>query len=194
MQRRISFAAVSAILLATLILNALPGCGGGASRGLVPPVDTAAPAVESAADQGEPTRNRLVATMPSLSRLAVGAEFDYVLSVELAEELYQLSARIGFDPAVVQPVDVEYGALLPPDAVVLSRTGEAEIVPFAFTALPGRTGIQPGRGELLRVRFRLATEPAGGRAIWLVNEAEFLQLRDRIGRRLSFDLAREVQQ
>ena len=193
MRRHISIAVVLAILLAIFMLNALPGCGGGGQR-LMPPVDNTPPALEPDADEGAPTRNTLLATMPALSGLAPGAEFDYVLSVELVEELYQLSARIAFDPAVVEPVDVAYGALLPSDAVVMSRRNEAEIVPFAFTALPGRAGIQPGRGELLRVRFRLAGNPSGGRAIWLVNEAEFLQLRDRVGRRLFFDLSSEVVQ
>lgn len=191
MQRQISIAVVLAVLLAIFMLNALPGCGGGGGRQLMPPVDNTTPEVQPAVEDGAPTRNALVATMPALSSLAPGAEFDYVLSVELAEELYQLSARIAFDPAVVRPVDVEHGALLPADAVVMSRLGEEEIVPFAFTALPGRVGIQPGRGELVRVRFRLTGDPHGARAVWLVNEAEFLQLRDRIGRRLSFDLANE---
>jgi len=175
------------------MLAALGGCGGGGQH-VMPPVETVAPANQPAGDQQAPQRNVLTASLPSLSQLAPGSEFDYVLNAELTEELYQMSGRIAFDPAVVRPVDCEFGALIPADAVRMSRMDLPDTVPFAFTARPGRTGVNAGRGELLRVRFQLVGVPAGGRAVWLVNEAEYLQLRDRIGRRLRFNLAREVGQ
>lgn len=187
-------AVVNGTLRALVLLGLLAGCGGGGQQ-VTPfmdstPVELAAPASEEA-----PERNRLVASMPALGSLAAGSEFDYLVSVELAEELYQCSARVGYDPAVVQPLAAEYGALIPSDAVRLPWAEAEGVVPLAFTALPGRAGIQSGRGELLRVTFRLTGVPSGNRAVWLVNEAEFLQLRGRAGRRLSFDLANEeVQQ
>jgi hypothetical protein len=177
-----------------VLLGLLAGCGGGGQQ-ITPLIDSTPAVVEAPGAEEAPTRNRLVASMPALGSLAAGSEFDYLVSVELAEELYQCSARVGYDAAVVQPVTAEYGALIPADAVRLPWAEADGVVPLAFTALPGRAGIQSGRGELLRVTFRLTGAPSGGRAVWLVNEAEFLQLRDRVGRRLSFDLAsEEVQQ
>jgi hypothetical protein len=193
MNRVLSRAILRGLLLASFALAVLGGCGGGGQH-VMPPVETTAPAGQPAGNSGLPERNILTASLPALSQLAPGSEFDFVLSAALAEELYQMSGRIGFDPAVVRPVGSEFGALLPADAVRMSRDDLPDTVPFAFTAQPGRSGIGAGRGELLRVRFRLLGSPAGGRAVWLVNEAEFLQLRDRIGRRLRFDLAREVGQ
>lgn len=181
-------------MLAGFVLAVLVGCGGGGGPRLMPPVDQALPQTAAPQTQGVPERNRLVASQPALAQLAPGSEFDFVLSADLSQELYQMSSRIGFDPAVVQPESVTYGSLLPSDAVRMSRRDLPDTVPFAFTAPPGHAGIPAGSGELLRVRFRLLGNPVGGRAVWLVNNAEYLQLRDRIGRRLSFDLAREVGQ
>jgi len=187
-------AVVNGTLRALVLLGLLAGCGGGGQQ-VTPLMDSTPVELAAPASEGAPERNRLTASMPALSSLAAGAEFDFLLSVELAEELYQCSARIGYDPAVVQPVAAEYGALIPSDAVRLPWAEAEGVVPLAFTALPGRSGIQSGRGELWRVTFRLTGAPGGDRAVWLVNEAEFLQLRDRVGRRLSFDLAsEEVQQ
>ena len=177
-----------------LLLGLLAGCGGG-GRQLTPVMDSNPPVAAAPVSEDAPTRNRLVASMPALGSLPVGTEFDFVVSAELAEELYQCSARIGYDPAAVVPVDASYGALIPSDAVRMPHAKADGVVALAFTALPGRAGIQAGRGELLRLTFRLVNAPMSGRAVWLVNEAEFLQLRDRNGRRLSFDLAsEEVQQ
>jgi len=193
MNRFLSRAIMRGLLLASFTLAGLGGCGGDGQH-VMPPVETTAPVGQPAADPRAPERNTLTASLPALAQLAPGSEFDYVLSTELTEELYQMSGRIGFDPAVVRPVGVTYGSLLPADAVRMSRDDLPDIVPFAFTAQPGRSGIGAGRGELLRVRFQLVGTPADGSAVWLINEAEYLQLRDRIGRRLSFDLAREVGQ
>ena len=48
-----------------------------------------------------------------------------------------------------------------------------------------------GRGELLRVRFKLLAKPQRGAAVRLQNDMEYLQLRNAQGRRLSFDFASE---
>lgn len=193
--RRLSVRAIlSGIFAVSLLSWILAGCGGSGSQPIPPMTQGPVAQTPEAAEEGMPTRNRLVARMPALGQLAPGTEFEYIVSVELAEELYQCSARVGYDPQVVEPVDVEYGELLPSDAVLMSRAGADGIVPFAFTALPGRAGVAPGRGELLRLRFRLTGTPGRTRAVWLINDAEFLQLRDRIGRRLAFDLASEVAQ
>ena len=183
----------TARIAVVILLLLFAACGGGTS---VAP-DLAGSSGEqlqqaTPATDGLPQRNRLVASMPSPAGLGTGDEFEFTLRCELAKELYQCSGRIVFDPAVVEPVAANWGAMVPGDAVTLAKLNEPGMVPFAFTALPGYNGAAAGTGELLRVRFRLKGEPARGLRIRLRNDAEFLQLRNRIGRRLAFDLANEV--
>ena len=179
------------ILVAYLIVA--PGCGGG-SRSFTPqPPPSATGNVETAPpEEGVPARNSLTIVTPPVASLAPGVEFDLTVRGAFCEELWQSSGRILFDPAVVQPVRASRGDLIPTGFVFMVKLDEPGMVPYAFTALPGGSGIAPGRGELLRVRFRLLAEPPSGFRIRLLNDAAFLQLRDRNGGRLSFDLASEV--
>jgi len=179
------------ILVACVV--AAPGCGGG-GRNLTPRIaPTASGTVETAPpEEGTPQRNSLTVVTPPLSSLTPGAEFDFILRGAFCEELYQSSGRILYDPAVVEPVRVSRGALMPSGFVFMAKLDEPGLVPYAFTALPGDSGIAPGRGELLRVRFRLLAEPPRGFRLRLLNDAAYLQLRDSRGGRLSFDLASEV--
>jgi len=153
----------------------------------------AGPAPEQpAGEAGIPTRNALITTMPAVAGMAPGTEFEFTLRGEFCTPLHQASGRIVYDPAVVQPLAVRRGELIPAGAVYLAKLDVTGFVPFAFTALPGDAGIAPGRGELLRVRFRLLAEPPPGFRIRLLNDAAYLQLRTSGGGRLSFDLASEV--
>ncbi|MBN2081562.1 hypothetical protein JW859_05060 [bacterium] len=188
MRRRVPLLLVLACLLIAGIAAGLLSCGGGGSSNLPAPVDESL--ITTPAADATIERNRLVTSMPALGRLASGTEFDYVISAELTEELYQCSLRVEYDPAVVEPVDSTFGDAVPAGMVRMARLSSDGLVPCALTALPGGTGIAAGTGELIRIRFRLRGTP-DGRAVRLVNDAGFLQLRDRSGQRLSFDLATE---
>jgi hypothetical protein len=186
------------IAATALLATGLLACGGGGTY--LPPADTnldvGTPQLpgedttvpdEGALPEAEPA-NRLVLTLPGLAGLAPGTEFDAVLSGEFVEEVYQGSCRLSYDPAVYEPVSAEVGGLVLADMVTLADTAQDGFVPFAFTALPGGASIPPGSGGLLTVRFRLLGQPGAGARIRLLNEPEFLQLRDRNSRRLRFNL------
>jgi len=186
--------------LSTLFFN-LIGCGGGSSPTVQQPQDAAAP--DDSAGQGAPERNVLTTNMPALGTLSAGAQFDFVIRGEFVDELFQGSGRVLYDPSLVEPLKAERGAFIPSSNVFMARCNLAAgtlaspepqlsgVIPFAFTGLPGERGHTAGRGELLRVRFRLLARPQAGAAVHLQNDMEYLQLRDAQGRRLSFDFASE---
>jgi hypothetical protein len=181
------------ILLWVLALCVLasPGCGGGGARRSInnPGLSPVAPQAPSE----NPDRNVLTAVTPPLAGLGAGSEFEFTLSAQLAEELKQGCGRLIYDSAVVVPVAVEKGGLIPTSFVFFSKLDAPGVVPFAFTSLPDGRGIAPGRGELLRVRFRMLADPPSGFRVRLQNDGAFLQLRSAQGGRMSFDLASEVQ-
>jgi len=190
--KRLKFGILS-VLIGIIIIS--PSCGGGRgtlalSRGR--PLlsnESTKPTV----DNGSlPERNALVAQMPALNTIPVGSEFNFVLKGEFRDEVFQGSLRILFDPAVVSPVRVERGSLIPDSAVFFAKLDIPGLIPVAFTRLPGESGISPGSGEILNVRFRLNSSPPPGFRIRLQNEPAYLQLRDKNRGRLSFDLATEV--
>ncbi len=199
-----------ALVLSTLLLLACGCFGGGAGA----PADTQQkPAEEqdaAAANQGQTApRNTLRASMPALTKMSTGSEFEFVLSGSFSDPLHQASARIVFDSRVAELVSASRGDLIPQNAVYLARTdmapgsldipagiaglGYDAVVPFAFTRLPEDPASTSSEGELLRLRFRLrGPARAGQPAVRLLNDQEWLQLRDSAGRRLSFDFeARE---
>jgi hypothetical protein len=187
-------------------LHTAPGTAGGQA---VQPGGTA----PGADGGGGGARNVLATRVPSTQGLAAGAEFELVVSVELAGALYQGSGRVLYDSRAVQPVGASRGALIPPGAVFVAKldapagmaggassaTGVSGaggtrldgVVPYAFTALPGQAAIPPGSGELVRLRFRLLA-PCSACPVRLLNDPAYLQLRDSAGRRLAFDLREEV--
>jgi hypothetical protein len=185
------------VTLATmLLLLGLAACGGGAAPlgGSNGGINAPAPAAPAAGNEETPAApgNRLTLSMPALATLTAGSEFDVVLSGEFSEEVYQGSARITYDIAALEAISAERGRLLPDHMLHIAGLSTAGQVPFAFTAQPGEQGIAAGSGELLRLRFRLKGAPAATRRPGLQNSPEFLQLRDRQGRRLSFDIASET--
>jgi len=183
-------------LVAVFMLNA---CGGGAislspggaaapqDSGAIDPPDNPADVVTPGTEE-RVLRNTLSLTIPPLARLTPGTEFAVTLGASFIGEVYGGSARIGFDPAVVQPVDSRIGGLVPGSMVHLTGLDQPRHVPFAFTALPGDNGIVDASGELVTVTFRMVGPIGGGQPVYLINEYEFLQLRDRQGQRLGFDL------
>jgi len=191
-------AGIASLLL--VVLLALIACGGGSiplpgevNFDTPMPPDGAspmipAPAGDEAGDVVQPERTTLKLSYPALATLAPGSEFEAVVGGVFITEVYQGSLRLSYNPAVVEPVSVERGGLLLDDMVHVTGLMQGDHVPFAFTALPGHAGIAPGEGELLRVRFRLLDVPTTGQPLSLLNDAMFLQLRDRQGKRLGFDL------
>ena len=182
-------------MLMAVAIVALPACGGGGvgfAPRPTPQPQLTPPATLPAPESSLPSRNRLIATMPPLGRLPPGSEFEFVLRGEFREEVHQGSGRVLYDDRFLEPISVSRGNMIPGDGVFMSKLDEDGFVPFAFTALPDSRGISAGRGELLRVRFRLVAEPPSGLRVQLWNEAAYLQIRDGQRRRLSFDLATEV--
>ena len=189
---------IASLLLVFLL--ALIACGGGSislpaevAFEMPAPQDSTAPLFPSPAggevdDAVQPERNALGLSYPALAALAPGSEFEAVVGGVFITEVYQGSLRLSYNPAVVEPVSVELGDLLLTDMVHVTGLTQRDHVPFAFTALPGHAGVAPGEGELLRVRFQLVGAPATGQPLSLLNDATFLQLRDRQGKRMSFDL------
>ena len=185
------------VALAVLVL--LNACGGGGislspgrSNGYQDAGVISAPeSPDEAADTPPATataRTTLTLAMPALGQMGPGGSFDVTLSASVVGELYQGSMRIGFDPAVVQPVSSRTGGLVPSHMVRLTGLDQPDHVPFAFTALPGGTGITDTSGELVTVTFRLLAPVTDGSPLWLVNDASYLQLRDRNGQRIGYNL------
>jgi hypothetical protein len=203
--RRTAFFLLSALALAVC----MSACGGKSTlstRATAPRPAGGTP--QAGAPQTDALRNTLRLSVPALASLQPGAEFDVQLSAEMAEPLFQASARLLFDPAVVQPVSAQRGAGLPGDCVFLCSTDKtldvaglagvearptgARAVPFAFTGLPGQSALAPGNLKLLTVRFRVTRAVTGDAGLKLLNDPHYLQLRGPDARRLSFDLATEA--
>lgn len=198
-------------ILACVLLAAAISCSGsarqlGASTG-AGKQQPAAPVVE-VPGSAEEVRSTLSTSLPSLAGLKVGTEFEFVLRANLTEPVFQGSARVLFDPRVVQPVSAAQGQLLPAGELVVLRHDAAPgtlrlspvdrpygfdgCVPFAFTGRPGGVSLTPGGGELLRIRFRLLTADPEGIPVRLQNDPQYLQLRDSRGQRVPFDLDRQA--
>ncbi len=180
------------ILFWVLIVGILaaPGCsGGGKQLRLASPQQ---PVAQDETPQQLPGRNVLTSATSSLAGMNAGGEFEFTLSAQLAEETKQGCGRIIYDPTIATPVSVDKGGLIPSSFVFFSKLDAPGVVPYAFTSLPSQRGISPGKGELLRVRFRLLQPPPSGFKIRLQNDGAYLQLRNAAGGRMSFDLASEV--
>lgn len=186
------------LAIALLLTFLLAACGGGSvSAPALQDETTGEPALPvtgaPGGDSGEVIAttpvNKLVLTTPALAELAAGEEFEAVLSGEFVDEVYQGSCRLAYDPALLEPVTCGIGTFVPADMATLADTQQHGFVPFAFTGLPGDPGISAGSsGMLLTVRFRVLTASTEAR-VRFVSDTEFLQLRDRNSRRLSFDTA-----
>jgi hypothetical protein len=182
------------------LLLGLPACG---MRQHTPGQAPTAPAQQPGAGSAAPSngtsaqRNLLRLTIPALSGLTAGSEFDVTMGATTVEPLFQASARLLFDPAQLEPLRATPGQF-GPGRVALARTDAAlqvdgaGCVPFAFTSLPGSGGLPPAAHELLRVRFRVRQAIKGNAGLHLLSDPAYLQLRAVDGRRLSFDLSEEV--
>jgi len=154
----------------------------------IPVTGEPVPLIEDSSPPAAEPVNKLVLSVPDLSGLAPGSEFEVSLAGAFSGEVYQGSARLLFNPAYLKPVQAQRGGMLLTDMVHLASLDQDGFVPFAFTGLPGHNAMAPGTGELLRVKFRILQAGAEPHRIRLQNDAEFLQLRDRNSRRLKFEL------
>lgn len=106
-----------------------------------------------------------------------------LVSADDAAELYQLSCRLTFDPAVVRPVTTTRGTLVDQRAVFFTSDQPEAYVPVAFTYHPGEA-IPAASGTIARLEFSVI-DPAGNPGFGLVTDEEFLIANDSAGRRLS---------
>ncbi len=189
MTSRLCFIFVFVVLVVVLSFTS---CGGGNRR---PVIEVGIPQPEpaqSVEDTSSPERTALISITPPIHNVSVGGEFEFVLMGEFSESIHQASGRIVYESSYVEPVEVKRGELIPDDAIFVAKLDAGSVIPFAFTVLPGGKDIQPGSGELLRVKFRLVKRPPSGFRIRLMNNPAFLQLRDMRGKRVPFDLKTEV--
>jgi hypothetical protein len=140
----------------------------------------------------------LQTSMPALAGLTAGAECTFTISVQLSEPLFQACGRVLYAPELLEPLTVKRGTLVPVGDVFIAPLNAEPgtftlpagmaAVPFAFTGLPGGEAVATGSGVLLEVRFRLKQSVDQPHALYLLNDPEYLQLRDANGHRLAFDL------
>jgi hypothetical protein len=198
-----SFMAIVASIVALLLLS---GCT--FNGGTPTPTSTLQPAaghvLNPAPDQN--TRCVLRTKMPALASFTSGEEFDFCVSADLTCPLFQGSGRIIYDPRELEPLRVDRGTLIPANYVFIAPLNTSNVdpstlpagmavVPFAFTGTPEQAPIQPQTGELLAVRFKVKQPIVEPHPVYILNNLEFLQLRNSSGGRLAFDLeSLEVQQ
>jgi hypothetical protein len=133
--------------------------------------------------------NRVILEVPALDRLGPGDEFSAVISGEFGQEVHQGVLRLLYDMEAMTPLEIVPGKQLPQDMIRIGDLSHSGILPLAFTALPGARNIAPGSAELYRVRFRLLKDGAEAGRIRFRSDPEFLQLRNRDGEHIRFDVA-----
>lgn len=116
---------------------------------------------------------------------AVDGRITAKLNVYGADELYQLSCRIAYDPAVIRPVDSRRAALVDERATFFATLKPADYVPVAFTYHDGES-IPAATGTLAEVEFELLN-PAVDPGLHIITVAEYLIARDHDGRDLVID-------
>ncbi len=136
----------------------------------------------------EEAGNRVILDVPAIDDLGEGQEFSAVISLDLVDSVHQGVLRVLYDSQSMTPVEISPGAMFQPDMVRIAELDNSGFLPLAFTALPGGRDIQPGQGELFRIRFRLKQPGSMAGRISFRSDREFLQLRDQAGHHLGFDV------
>jgi len=129
---------------------------------------------------------------PALAHMQAGTEFTAVLSLKLVEDAHQGVLRLLFDSQSMQPVEAAPGDRLPAGMLRIADLDKPGFIPLAFTALPEGQDLAAGSGELYRIRFRLLTDGSQAGRLSFSADDDFLQLRDRDGRHIRFDLSTEA--
>jgi len=136
----------------------------------------------------ETAGNRVILEVPALDQLSAGDEFSAVISAEFSEDVHQGVLRLLYDAASMTPLEAAPGSMLPGDMVRIADLDNSGFLPLAFTALPGGDDIRSGSGVMYRLRFRLLGDGASAGRIQFRSDREFLQLRNRSGEHIRFDV------
>ncbi|MCB1187399.1 hypothetical protein KDL29_09565 [bacterium] len=203
LRRRLAYIIPSLTLVMTAMLFIACGGNGGPIQqeqlNAAPQVDRQLPLQEQVAEgaglplaDGDAGSNLVTLRTPALAELGPGDEFTATLSVDLSDEVHQGVLRLMFDSLALQPVEVVPGAMLPSGMVRIADLDKPGFIPLAFTALPGGTDVAAGSGELFSIRFRLLKAGNEAGRISFISDNDFLQLRDRDGERLRFNLGTEA--
>jgi len=133
MPRTITTIVILAILVCTLVL----GCG---------------KRQKSPQTEGETSKNLTLSTLSSMD----GDQLKVSVFWSGAEDLYQLSCRVSFDPAGWRPVSVKDGGAFGDDVLFFASTDQSGFVPIAVTPLLKGPGVK-GDGTLAVVSFKQLT-------------------------------------
>ena len=170
--RLMIFKRFAAIGLTIALILSLFACGGGGRTD---------PAALTDGGQAAPDLTLAVTrTAMAGGRLTAG------LAVTGAEELYQLSCRLAYDPAVLRPVDSRRAALVTGDATFFSTLKADGYVPVAFTNHDG-TPLPAAAGTLAEVEFEVI-DPLSPVELSLITDPDYLIARDNTGTDLVIDL------
>jgi len=101
-------------------------------------------------------------------------------------ELYQLSCRIAFNPAAVEPLQCNRGALVDDRAAFFSTTAASGFVPVAFTYHAGEAIATPA-GSLAAIEFRIIDDSIDP-GYHLIDDEEYLIARNSAGQALTVAL------
>lgn len=159
-----------ALTLTVVLFLGLIACGGGGST----PPDTAAPA-------RTPAFQLNLGTDPT-----VAGRLTARLSVSDAAELYQLSCRVAYDPAVLRPVECRRAALVTTDATFFTTLTAGSYIPVAFTNHAG-VPLPAAAGVLAELEFEII-DPLATPRLSLVTDSEYLIARDSTGADLGIGL------
>jgi len=147
-------------------------CGGGSSTETVP----------GSGDTPKAPAFNLELTQAPVANGIVTAR----LAVTDATELYQLSARISYDPAQLHPVDSRRGGLVNEDATFFTTLKAGGYVPVAFTYHEGQP-LPGASGNLAVIEFAVL-DAAAAPQLGIVTDPEFLIARSASGADLEIGL------
>ena len=196
--RRIRLMLLALPLMIILVSLVFIACGGGGTTNQDLDLSMESPQIETnipTQESDDPVDlansiadNKVILIVPALNDLSAGDEFTALVSVDTVEDVHQGVLRLIYDASSMTPVSVEPGEVMPSDMLRIGDLDNSGFLPLAFTALPGAANIRPGKGELFRIRFRLETEGRNSGRIRFRSDREFLQLRNRDGRHIGFEV------
>jgi len=134
-------------------------------------------------------RSTAAATIALGAVVETGNEISVPVDYSDADDLYAMSFRVGFDPAGLVPVAVEWGRVVEEEDAIFHKLDCSGFVPLAFTRFSGLRGIG-GDGTLCTLRFRvLDQERANCR---LVADEDYLVAFSSLGERRTLRIGGEA--
>jgi len=162
------------MLLCAILAWLIYGCSGGSGSPTAPPLDEIRDTVGGVLTLGSP--------VISGDEIAVSVEYSD------AYDLYAMSFRVGFDPAGLRPVGVEWGDIVGDEDSTFRFLNADGIVPLAFARFSGLPGID-GSGTLCTLRFRILDPQSSD--VRIIPDMEYLVARDSMGRPLTLTVRGE---